>query len=251
MTTPGSGSYPPYGEPDPVSQPAPGASPYQPYPAYGGTPNPYGGNPYGGTPNPYGGSAPTDGVSIAGFVLSLLCCTGIVGLVLGIVGISRTKDGQRSGRWAAVSAIVIGVLGTLATVGVGIGIFWVGTNVVTPATADVGQCLDIDGSAGDDSVTMWKKDCDEGHDAEVVATGTFTGSSIGRYQRLGGQFCSALAAPRYQEALRSGDYIVDAVVDSFDADDPELGDDFVCFAESADGSQLQDPIAGADALSAR
>jgi hypothetical protein len=47
--------------------------PYQPY---GGAP--YAGNPYGGAP----AGPSTDPVSITGFVLSLLCCTSVVGLVL-------------------------------------------------------------------------------------------------------------------------------------------------------------------------
>ena len=70
--------------------------------------NPYGNNPYGQQPpsNPYGppggGSgfnqpAKTDGVSIASLVTSLVCCAP-VGLVLGFVGLKRTKGGQRTGR---------------------------------------------------------------------------------------------------------------------------------------------------------
>ena len=87
--------------------------------------NPYGNDPYGQQPqNPYGapgagapqfggpgdGQPPkTDAVSIVALVLSF-CCSP-VSLVLGIVGIVRTKGGQRKGRWAAIVALVLSILG--------------------------------------------------------------------------------------------------------------------------------------------
>ena len=71
------------------------------------------GNPYGQS-NPYGNEPPkkTDPVSIIGFVLSLTCCLSIVGAIMGFVGLGRTKGGKRKGRWAAIAASVIGILGS-------------------------------------------------------------------------------------------------------------------------------------------
>ena len=96
-----------------------------------------------------------------------------MGLILGIVGLSRTKNGVRKGRWAAVSAIAIGIAGTLAFV-VTIGFFtWFGTSTVLLSSADVGQCLNVDDFSGSHDATLWKKDCDEPHDAEVAVVGSF------------------------------------------------------------------------------
>ncbi len=46
---------------------------------------------------------------MTGFVLSLTCCLSLVGAIFGLVGLRRTRqpDGHR-GRWAAVTAIVVG-----------------------------------------------------------------------------------------------------------------------------------------------
>lgn len=49
----------------------------------------------------------TDGVSIASFVTSLLGFN-IVAVILGIVGLNRTKDGAMSGRGFAIAGIIIG-----------------------------------------------------------------------------------------------------------------------------------------------
>ncbi len=153
--------------------------------------NPYGGNPYGneGNQNPYGGQggqnpygapyqgpgggqpAKTDGVSIAAFVLSLLCCTSLIGAILGFVGLSRTKNGQRKGRWAAVAGIVIGILGTLAFAGGIISVVFLASSSITPDNAEAGQCINIreDG----DTVFLTKKDCTDDHDGEIVHVAEF------------------------------------------------------------------------------
>ncbi len=68
--------------------------------------------PGGHTPPPWSAAA------IAGFVLSLLGCAGITalaGLILGIVGVFKTRGGQRRGRGLAVAAIPISlVMGCLS-----------------------------------------------------------------------------------------------------------------------------------------
>ncbi|GAA1865040.1 DnaJ domain-containing protein [Myceligenerans crystallogenes] len=53
----------------------------------------------------------TDQISIAAFVLAL-ACSGVLGIPFGIAGLIRTRNGRRKGRWAAVWAIVIGVVTT-------------------------------------------------------------------------------------------------------------------------------------------
>lgn len=64
-------------------------------------------------PPPYSASA------VAGFISSLLGCLGItalLGLILGIVGVMKTKDGQRRGMGLAVAAIVLSCITGLFSV---------------------------------------------------------------------------------------------------------------------------------------
>ncbi|WP_340539620.1 DUF4190 domain-containing protein [Nocardioides sp. GXZ039] len=146
------------------------SNPYDPYNPNQGQ-QPYGNNPY-GQPNPYGGQpAKTDAVSITGFIFSLTCCLSIVGAILGFIGLGRTKNGKRKGRWAAISASIIGVLGTLIMAG-GIVFFVIyAKSVVDVDQAKVGQCINVDET--DDSVLLREAKCDEKHDAEITWTGTF------------------------------------------------------------------------------
>lgn len=53
----------------------------------------------------------TNGLAIAGFVTSLLCC-GPVGLVLSIIGLSQiNKDPSQGGKGLAIAGIVIAGVG--------------------------------------------------------------------------------------------------------------------------------------------
>ncbi|KAA1425659.1 DUF4190 domain-containing protein [Nocardioides antri] len=223
-------SHPYGGAPEPGEQP-----PYQPYGSA-----PYGGSPY----SPPGASATghgTDGVSIAGFVLSLLCCTSVVGLILGIVGLSRTKDGVRSGRWAAVSAVVIGAIGTLVFAGSIVSFVWFGTSTVLIDNADVGQCVDIDEVGDGPDATIWDKDCDEPHDAEIVVADNLTSSEADVFDAdEPDPVCADSLDEDYRSALDSGDYELGVVVES---DDPDPGDPFVCYLQRTDGADLDESIA--------
>lgn len=171
--------------------------------------DPYGNNPYGqpygqpNRPNPYGGGgagaygAPqgggfqgqppkTDGVSVASFVLSLLCCTGLVGLILGFVGLSRTKGGKRKGRGFAIAGIVLGLLGTIALVVTIILAATGGLKSLLPtAVNDLkdGQCITADGLAEDDGAVTDIKvvGCDERHDGQVIGTKKLTSSEAADY----------------------------------------------------------------------
>ena len=215
-----------------------GYQPYEPPPQ-----NPYGGSTYEG-PNPYadGGAPRTDGVSIAAFVCSLTCCAAPVGIALGIAGIVRTKDGTRSGRWAAVAGLAVGAIATVAMVVTFVALFWFGSNTVFEDEARVGQCIDVSGSVG--SRTLWQQECDEPHDAEVVAAGDFDDKLVRRYEESSVEgFCTSLITePRYREVGSTGDYAVDVSTDAFDDDDPDPGDAFVCFFERADGKQITGPL---------
>lgn len=208
--------------------------------------NPYGSNPYGGQnppppPGPYGspagfGAEPpkkTDGVSIASLVLSLLCCTGLIGLILGIVGLRRTKDGQRKGRGFAIAGIVFGVLslfvvGGLVTLGVG---FF--KSIVTPDNAEAGQCVDI--SDQDDTIFLREKDCSDEHDGEVVYVGkwrdvTAPPAGVTTDEEAQKAVCSALLGDK--AASFPKDLRWKVAFNEDDADDPAANDPFICYVES-------------------
>lgn len=118
--------------PEPAGSPAAG---YPDPPAYGSpVPGQQGAYPPGGgyPQAPYGAGYPpvpqgrgTDGVSIAALVTGVLML-GLVPLVLGIVGLGRTKRNGTQGRGFAIAGIVLGVVGIIAgiviTVGVIVGI---------------------------------------------------------------------------------------------------------------------------------
>jgi curved DNA-binding protein CbpA len=61
-------------------------------------------------------SAPLDGVSVASLLASVLLC-GPLGFILGIIGLARTADEKRRGRWAAVAGIAISSLTMLVAIG--------------------------------------------------------------------------------------------------------------------------------------
>lgn len=61
-------------------------------------------------------SVPLDAVSVASLLASVLLC-GPLGFVLGIIGLARTSDDKRRGRWAAVAGIAISSLTMLVAIG--------------------------------------------------------------------------------------------------------------------------------------
>lgn len=215
-STPGeSGPGAPYGAPNPYGTPAP----------YG-APNPYGGQQYGATP---GREAPLDGISIASLVLSVLCCTGLLGVILGIVGLFRTKGGQRRGRWAAVTGIVVGVLAMAASAGV-VALAIYGSGFVAPDDAEVGQCVDIEHDGN--SVEMRDKDCAEEHDGEILYVGEYDPEEHG--DELEAAVCDTLVPADVQTAIieEVDDPEYGMVVENLG--DEEAGDTFVCYVEGDD-----------------
>ncbi len=207
--------------------------------------NPYGNDPYGQQPpNPYGGApgggfnepAKTDGVSIASLVLSLLCCAP-VGLILGFVGIKRTKGGQRKGRGLAITGIVLGLLGLLAWVGMGIaalaGVAWF-DSLVTPEEAEVGQCINID--TDDDTVLMREAECNEEHDGEIVGVAEVTDENLEQVESEMSGYCVTTVIPE-EDLAKLQEYITgpeDIQAVTQDPNDVEVGDDLVCYIEPSD-----------------
>jgi hypothetical protein len=192
--------------------------------------NPYGATPYPGGGAPYGAPAPagkTDGVSIAAFVSGLVCCAP-VGIVLGIIGIRRTKDGQRKGRWAAVIGLVLGALGVLAWIGVVAGGLWIFNNAITPGNAEVGQCVNID--TDDNEVTMLKKDCDESHDGEIVAVEKVDSDNKDAVTAAMADYCQQVLSDDDLATIQGDSNLtLSAVIE--DPKKVDNGDHLVCYVE--------------------
>lgn len=230
----GNDDAPAWGEAEPGEQRAP-YQPYQPYQPYGP----------GGLPPPLQvrPAPPLDGVSIAAFVLSLVCCfVSPIALGLGIGGLARTKNGKRSGRWAAITGVVLGGLGTaflVAAVGFAV---WMETTTVSPGEAAVGDCVDVD-SFGDD-ITLHEASCSSPHDAEIVYEDRLDTEQDERYGLLDAHEFCFLAAPEEVSNLvdRRGLRFGVAFGPFEDSDNPSVGDEFVCYAENGDGSPLEGRI---------
>jgi len=241
---PPSGPEYPYGGQPPSGQDPSGQDPYGQQP-YGQSPygqSPYGQSPYGQDPSgqgPYGppyqggGEAlppKTDGVSIASFVTGLICCAPI-SIILGIIGVRRTKDDQRKGRWAAILGIVLGVLGLLAWAGIIAGGVWIFNNAVTPGNAEVGQCVNID--TDDNEVSMLKKDCDKEHDGEIVAVEKVDDGNIDEIKGAVAGYCQQILSQDDLDAINAVSNLeLKAVIE--DPDDVTKGDHLVCYVESDD-----------------
>lgn len=229
MSTP-----PPPQGPDDGTSPGPanpyGAPPPQPYGQA-----PYGQPVYGG--GPYAQEPKTDAVSITAFVLSLTFCLSVVGLILGFVGLSRTKGGKRKGRWAAIAAIPIGLVltGISAVLVAVVGIF--AASVVTIDEAKAGLCVDVDDS--DNEVILTEAECSEAHDAEIVYAGEAGQDAATLETGAATSICLERLPAAYQQ-LQGEEY--DLLVVLEDPNDVAAGDIMVCYVERQDGGDLDSKL---------
>jgi hypothetical protein len=122
----------PYAQQQPPVYAAPGTQPAYAQDPYMEDPYAQQYNPqqYGAQQYPYAPAQAvqaTDGVSIAALVTSLLGFLGaiavvpvfgsIAGLILGIIGVNRTKINGKKGRGMAIAGIVLGALGVVLSIG--------------------------------------------------------------------------------------------------------------------------------------
>lgn len=216
------GQNPPGGQ-NPYGQPHP---PSQPYGSGGGSGG-YGA-PQGGYPGGFGSEPPkTDGVSIAALVLSFLCCLAPIGVILGFVGLGRTKGGQRKGRGLAIAGIIIGIIVSLASAGIGAAIFIFADSVVTPDDAKVGQCVNVDEDDG--SVILYKKECSEEHDAEIVGVTEVTSDNRDDIaEGMAGYCATSIEA---DDLAKLTEYLGDIQALIEDPDDVSTGDTLVCYVD--------------------
>jgi len=225
--------------------------------------NPYGNDPY-GQPNPYGGAGgaggayppppggggfeqpKTDGVSIAALITGILCC-GIIPLILGFIGLGRTKGGQRKGRGMAITGIVLGFLGLFSWVGIGI-LAAAGWDFLDDVRAiddlEKGQCINGSGlKATDDDHSVGiitEVDCSDAHDAEVVATSTLSAEEADAYGSEGDQGpCDSMLDAALLDKVNNENYFLLALTQS---KDPDEGDHLVCVISLANGDDLTEDL---------
>jgi hypothetical protein len=91
-----------------MTTPEPPHPPEQPYPAPFGSQQP---GPYPVAPQP----APSATLAIVGLVTAIVPCTSLIGLVVSIVALVRTRRGA-PGRGLAIAGIVVGALWIAAAV---------------------------------------------------------------------------------------------------------------------------------------
>lgn len=222
----------PYGQ-NPYGQQPPAPTPYGG--GYGGG---YGGpQGFGGDGGGFGGQPPkTDGVSIAALVLSFLCCLAPIGFILGIVGIRRTKGGKRKGRGLAIAAVVIGILVSIVTGIAAAAIFIFADSLVTPGNAKVGQCVNVDEDDG--AILLYKKECTEEHDAEIVGVAEVTDENRDEIESSMAGYCATAIDP--DDFAKLSEYLdeINALIE--DPDDVSVGDTLVCYVEPS--GKLSDPI---------
>jgi len=216
----------PYGgapQPSPYGSPHPGPAPYG-APQY----NPPGMSGYGPPP---GARPPMDGVSIASFVLGLLGCTGLIALILGIVGISRTKNGQRRGRGFAIAGIVIGALDIVVAIVLGIVVVFAAHTIVTPGNAKVGQCVNIDENHdnGADNVFLTKTSCSGAHDAQIVGVGTVTSDNLSEARQV--SFCNTLISAATKAKILANAQGLRLASVTENPDNMQVGDHVVCYVK--------------------
>ncbi len=71
--------------------------------------------------NSYQAPQKTNGFAITGFVLSLLGCTGVLGLIFSAISLNQLKKNpNQGGKGLAIAGLVIGILDVI-----GIVIYWI------------------------------------------------------------------------------------------------------------------------------
>ncbi|MFC7505184.1 septum formation family protein, partial [Nocardioides sp. GCM10030258] len=104
--------------------------------------------------------------------------------------------------------------------------------------ARAGDCIDVS------DIDIWKAECDEPHDAEVIHAQQFDDTLVDQYVDMDvSELCARLTETSgYTDDVRRGSYELSTWVDSWDVEQPEPGDSLICVAEPLDGEKLDAPL---------
>jgi hypothetical protein len=206
-----------YGQQPGYAQPAypppsyPGQYPGAEYPGaqYPGTQYPgnqYPGGQFGGQyPGDTGAARPRDGFSIAALVLGIIAIFPL-GIIFGIIGITRTKLGIRRGRGMAIAGIILSSLWVaLLVVGIVVAVVDATQGIsrdangqiskqqkASPARLRAGDCLNTPDSQGTEINKITVMPCSIPHNAQDIAEvtipdGSYPGASS--LQSTGSNLC--------------------------------------------------------------
>ncbi|MBD8868932.1 DUF4190 domain-containing protein [Nocardioides donggukensis] len=183
----------------------------------------------------------TNGLAIVGFVLNLTPM-GLVlpGWVCAVIGLRQIRRDGTRGRWAAVTALVMGAVWAVAiTVAVAL-VVYLSTRIVSPEDLEAGTCVSSDDIAdGSESIGLiTEADCDEEHDGEVYAIHEITrGEAKGFTPDTAGEIC-------YDELIATGVELPPlgraglAPYPILSVPSPGAGDLIACTLRQEDGERL-------------
>ncbi|MET1060489.1 MAG: DUF4190 domain-containing protein, partial [Nocardioides sp.] len=173
------------------------------------------------------------------------CGLVIPGWICAIIGLRQIKRDGTKGRWAAISALVLGALWAVAIVGLALGGVYLFKNIITPDNAEAGMCVNIEHDG--DSISMFKKSCGDDHDGQIVYVGSYgdakTKVDPSELDSASGE--DAIAESLCRQLAPNGDSLGDDFtwgLASEDPDNPGDGDKFVCYVEPSNGDKLSDKV---------
>ena len=183
---------------------------------------------------------PYDALSISALVCALTCCAAPAGVVLGILGLVRTRRGARRGRWAAITGLVVGaVLSVVLAVASVLALVALGKSAaddLDPATVSAGACITLD-FAGDPGLAS----CTEPHDGEIAWVGLMTAPLMQEWREAEhvDDFCfNQEVAQLYLDAARDQDYTIGYWADTFWRE-PKQGAWMICYLTASEGTLLE------------
>ncbi|HXH81103.1 exodeoxyribonuclease VII large subunit [Nocardioides sp.] len=164
-------------------------------------------------------SRPFDKVSLCALIASLTCL-GPVALALGLSGCYRTRGHRRRGRWAAVTATLLGGVVTIAMLAAGYAF-------VNDARVQPGACVGTIGSW--QQVVESTVDCDQIHRGEVVYRGDVDPATL-RSIRRGSQAdrCLQQISQTTRKVLKRSSLTLRIVLTG----EASLDEEFVCIVSS-------------------
>ena len=178
---------------------------------------------------------PVDLVSVWALVAAL-ACVAPVGLLLGLVGLRRTRGRSVLGRPFALLAVVLSLV-ALATVPVALlGSRWLAGDLPSATDVTAGDCIDL----GQDNA-LHRASCTEEHAAEVAGTGRFD-EALARQFHGGSSaaiLCEHFLSDAHTRAARTGRYAVGLLVDTSPSRVPDAGDALVCYLADIAGEPLR------------
>lgn len=182
------------------------------------------------------GRVPLDWVSVSALISSLVICAAPVGMLLGVAGIVRTKDGQRRGRWAAIAGLAISTVVTaamaIAVVAGGSVLIASALNDLNHSTAEAGQCIDLDFFEYPNATS-----CAAPHEGEIVWSGRVDNAMVREWAEAEyvDDFCinRGLTA-EHESAMLDPAYTIDYWVDGWDWE-PTRGEWMICYLTATEG----------------